>query len=128
MRLLQKTRYSYNSCGDRHCPKCQASKQAVWIEKLLQSTIPIKHYHIVFTVPHCLNKICLDNDRGYYKILFSAVWRTLHSFAYTRYGVESGAICVLHTLGAKFIAAPAYALHCPGGRIFFEGKMEKHWH
>ncbi len=45
-------RYSYNSCGDRHCPKCQAAKQAFWIDDLNRSTLPIKHYHIVFTVPH----------------------------------------------------------------------------
>jgi len=120
----KKTRYSYNSCGDRHCPKCQASKQAVWIEKLLQSTIPIKHYHIVFTVPHCLNKICLDNDRGYYKILFSAVWRTLHSFAYTRYGVESGAICVLHTWGQNLSLHPH--MHCivPAAGYSLKGKWK----
>ena len=48
-------RYSYNSCGDRHCPKCQASKQAFWIDDLMQSTLPIKHYHMVFTLPHQLN-------------------------------------------------------------------------
>jgi hypothetical protein len=48
-------RYSYNSCGDRHCPKCQAAKQAFWIEDLEQRTLPVKHYHIVFTVPHHLS-------------------------------------------------------------------------
>jgi hypothetical protein len=106
----KKKRYSYNSCGDRHCPKCQASKQAVWIEKLLQSTLPIKHFHIVFTVPHCLNKICLNDEKGYYKILFSAVWRTLRSFAYTHYGVEPGAVCVLHTWGQNLSLHPH--IHC----------------
>ena len=45
-------RYSYNSCGDRHCPKCQAAKQAFWIDDLIKSTLPVKHFHIVFTVPH----------------------------------------------------------------------------
>jgi len=52
-------RYSYNSCGDRHCPKCQAAKQAFWIDDLMLNTLPIKHYHIVFTVPHQLNAVCL---------------------------------------------------------------------
>ncbi len=104
------TRYSYNSCGDRHCPKCQAAKQAVWIERLLESTLPVKHYHIVFTVPHCLNKICLYNDRDYYRLLFSAVWRTLHSFGYTHYGVETGAVCVLHTWGQNLTLHPH--VHC----------------
>jgi len=40
-------RYSYNSCGDRHCPKCLSAKQAAWVEKLIESTLPVKHYHIV---------------------------------------------------------------------------------
>jgi len=58
-----KKRYSYNSCRDRHCPKCQAAKQAFWIDDLIQATLPIKHYHIIFTFPHCLNKICLLDER-----------------------------------------------------------------
>jgi hypothetical protein len=103
-------RYSYNSCGDRHCPKCQAAKQAVWIEQLLESTLPVKHYHIVFTIPHYLNKICLFNDREFYRLLFSAVWRTLHSFGYTHFGVESGAVCVLHTWGQNLSLHPH--VHC----------------
>jgi len=103
-------RYSYNSCRDRHCPKCQASKQAIWIEQLLESTLPVKHYHIVFTLPHCLNKICLFNDREFYCLLFSAVWRTLHSFGYTHYGVETGAVCVLHTWGQNLSFHPH--VHC----------------
>ena len=103
-------RYSYNSCGDRHCPKCQATKQAVWIEQLLEKTLPVKHYHIIFTVPHCLNKICLFNQREYYKILFDVVWRTLRSFGYTHYGVESGAVAVLHSWGQNMSLHPH--IHC----------------
>lgn len=105
-----KGRYSYNSCNDRHCPKCQSSKQAIWIEELMKATLPVKHYHIVFTVPHCLNDICLWNDALYYKLLFSAVWRTLHSFGYTHYGVESGAIAVLHSWGQNLSLHPH--IHC----------------
>lgn len=90
-------RYSYNSCGNRNCPKCLAVKQVVWVEKLMDKTLPVNHFHIVFTVPHALNSICLWNDKLYYKILFSAVWRTLHSFGYTHYGVETGAVAILHT-------------------------------
>ena len=87
-------RYSYNSCGDRHCPKCQAAKQAFWIDDLMQNTLPIKHYHLVFTVPHQLNNICLHNGRMYYDLLFAAVWNTLRSFGYSHFGVESGAVCL----------------------------------
>jgi hypothetical protein len=103
-------RYSYNSCGDRHCPKCQAAKQAIWIDDLMQNTLPINHYHIVFTVPHQLNAVCLFNQRLYYDILFAAVWNTLRSFGYARFGVESGAVAVLHTWGQNLSLHPH--LHC----------------
>ncbi|MFC1734184.1 IS91 family transposase [candidate division KSB1 bacterium] len=103
-------RYSYNSCGDRHCPKCLATKQAIWIEKLIKATFPVKHYHIIFTVPHCLNPVCLWNDKMYYKLLFSAVWRTLHSFGYSCYGVETGAVAVLHSWGQNLSLHPH--IHC----------------
>lgn len=103
-------RYSYNSCGDRNCPKCHAAKQVAWVEKLLGKTLPIRHFHIVFTVPHALNPVCLWNDRLYYKILFRAVWRTLRSFGYTQYGVETGAVAVLHTWGQNLSLHPH--IHC----------------
>ena len=102
--------YSYNSCGDRHCPKCQMSKQALWIEKLENGVLPVKHYHIIFTVPHSLNDVCLWNDRMYYGLLFKTVWDTLRSFAYTHYGVESGAVAVLHTWGQNLSLHPH--IHC----------------
>ena len=103
-------RYSYNSCGDRHCPKCQAAKQAFWIEDLMLSTLPIKHYHVVFTVPHVLNVVCLHSQRMYYDLLFAAVWHTLRSFGYSHYGVESGAVAVLHTWGQNLSLHPH--IHC----------------
>jgi len=104
------TRYSYNSCGDRHCPKCQASKQAFWIDDLVQNTLPVKHYHIIFTAPHQLNAVCLHNQRMYYDLLFAAVWNTLRSFGYSHYGVESGAVAVLHTWGQNLSLHPH--IHC----------------
>lgn len=103
-------RYSYNSCGDRHCPKCQAAKQAFWIDDLMQKTLPINHYHIVFTVPHQLNIVCLHNQRMYYDLLFAAVWNTLRSFGYSHYGVETGAVAVLHTWGQNLSLHPH--IHC----------------
>jgi len=105
-----RTMYSYNSCGDRNCPKCQAAKQAFWIENLLESTLAVKHYHIIFTVPHVLNKICLFNDRMFYTLLLRAVWKTLQSFGYSTYGVESGAVCVLHSWGQNLSLHPH--VHC----------------
>jgi len=117
-------RYSYNSCGNRHCPKCLSSKQAIWIEKLADKTLPVKHYHIIFTVPHVLNPVCLFDKGMYYNLLFSAVWRTLHSFAYTHYGVESGAVCVLHTWGQNLSLHPH--VHCivPGAGYSLKGNWK----
>lgn len=103
-------RYSYNSCGDRHCPKCQLAKQNKWIEKLQSEALPVKHYHVIFTVPHCLNNICLWNDKLYYNLLFKVVWETLRSFGYTHFGVESGAIAVLHSWGQNLSLHPH--IHC----------------
>ena len=103
-------RYSYNSCGDRHCPKCQAAKQAFWTEDLMKRTLPVKHYHIIFTVPHQLNGLFLHNQALYYGLLFAAVWNTLRSFGYTHYGVESGAVAVLHTWGQNLSLHPH--IHC----------------
>jgi hypothetical protein len=103
-------RNSYNSCGDRHCPKCQAARQAFWIDDLVRNTLPVKHFHIVFTVPHHLNQLCLHSPGMYYELLFSAVWHTLRLFGYTHYGVESGAVAVLHTWGQNLSLHPH--IHC----------------
>ena len=117
-------RYSYNSCGDRHCPKCLATKQAVWIEKLMESTLPVKHYHIIFTVPHCLNAICLWDAALYNKLLFRAVWGTLFSFGYSHFGVLTGAVAVLHTWGQNLSLHPH--IHClvPAAGIDLKGQWK----
>lgn len=117
-------RYSYNSCGDRHCPKCQAAKQAFWIDDLMQSTLPIKHYHIIFTLPHQLNQVCLHNDKVYYDLLFNAVWNTLRSFGYSYYGAETGAVAVLHTWGQNLSLHPH--IHCivPAAGYTLDGKWK----
>ena len=121
-------RYSYNSCGDRHCPKCHASKQAFWIDDLMQNCLPIKHYHIVFTLPHHLNAVCLHNQRMYYELLFASVWNTLRSFGYTHYGVESGAVAVLHTWGQNLSLHPH--IHCivPAAGYSLDGKWKNIGH
>ena len=117
-------RYSYNSCGDRHCPKGQSTKQAIWVEELMKATLPVKHFHIIFTVPHSLNNICLWNNKIYYKVLFSAVWQTLHSFGYTHYGAETGAVAVLHSWGQNLSLHPH--IHCivPAAGYSLKGKWK----
>ena len=117
-------RYSYNSCGDRHCPKCQAVKQAFWVEDLAKSTLPVKHYHIVFTVPHPLNVLCLHDGRMYYDLLFAAVWHTLRSFGYSHFGVETGTVAVLHSWGQNLSLHPH--IHClvPAAGYTLDGKWK----
>jgi len=105
-----KERISYNSCRNRHCPKCQSARQAFWVEDLLETTLPVKHYHIVFTVPHELNIICLLDSKWFYGQLFASIWETLRQFGYTHFGVEGGAVCVLHTWGQNLSLHPH--IHC----------------
>ena len=105
-----KERISYNSCRNRHCPKCQGSKQAFWVEGLLETTMQVKHYHIVFTIPHELNRFCLIDSKWFYEKLFASVWETIQQFGYNRHGVESGAVCVLHTWGQNLSFHPH--IHC----------------
>ena len=121
-------RYSYNSCGDRHCPKCQASKQAFWIDDLVRGTLPVKHYHVIFTVPHLLNQVCLHNQRMYYDLLLASVWQTLRSFGYSHYGVETGAVAVLHTWGQNLSLHPH--IHCivPAAGYTLDGRWKNIGH
>lgn len=121
-------RYSYNSCGDRHCPKCQASKQAFWVDDLVRGTLPVKHYHVIFTVPHQLNQVCLHNQRIYYDLLFASVWHTLRSFGYSHYGVETGAVTVLHTWGQNLSLHPH--IHCivPAAGYTLDGRWKNIGH
>jgi len=101
---------SYNSCRNRHCPKCQCSKQAFWVEDRINNAFPVKHYHIVFTVPEALNEICLTDSKWFYNHFFKTVWDVLCSFGYNHFAVESGAICILHTWGQNLSLHPH--IHC----------------
>jgi len=117
-------RFSYNSCRNRHCPKCQSSRQAFWVEDLLEATLAVKHYHIVFTVPHELNSICLLDSKWFYGTLFACVWDTLRQFGYTHFGVETGAVCVLHSWGQNLSLHPH--IHCivPAAGETLSGNMK----
>jgi hypothetical protein len=102
--------YSYNSCGNRHCPKCQLARQMLWAEDRMRDSLGVKHFHIVFTVPDDLNPICMADSQFFYEHLFSCVRETLCAFGYSHYGVETGAICVLHTWGQNLSLHPH--IHC----------------
>ena len=119
-----KEHISYNSCRNRHCPKCQSSEQLLWAEKRIDSVLSVKHFHIVFTIPEALNNICLMNSAWFYNAMFSAVWDTLKQFGYTHYGVESGAIAILHTWGQNLSLHPH--IHCivPAAGMAITGNLK----
>ena len=115
---------SYNSCRNRHCPKCQCSEQAFWVEDRIRNAYPVEHYHIVFTVPEVLNEICLTDSKWFYNHLFETVWDVLRSFGYSHFGVENGAICILHTWGQNLSLHPH--IHCivPALGYTLKGKLK----
>jgi hypothetical protein len=89
-----------------------------------QRIIDTKYFHVVFTVPEELNQICLLDSKYFYSLLFSSVWQTLRTFGYTQYGVESGAIAVLHTWGQNLSLHPH--IHClvPAAGVDLFGKIK----
>ncbi len=117
-------RFSYNSCGNRHCPKCQIARQMLWAEDRMLDALNVKYFHIVFTVPDELHEICLLDSKAFYSALFACMWETLRSFGYSHYGVETGAICVLHTWGQNLSLHPH--LHClvPACGINLRGQIK----
>lgn len=68
---------AYNSCRDRHCPKCQSLRQAQWLELRRERLLPVPYFHVVFTLPSVLRRLCRRNDRAMYNLLFSAASQTL---------------------------------------------------
>lgn len=120
-----KIHISYNSCGNRHCPKCQSARQAFWIEDVSSRIVDTKYFHLVFTVPEELNKICIIDSKRFYNLLFSSVWQSLHTLGYSYYGVETGAIAVLHTWGQNLSLHPH--IHClvPAAGVDIYGKIKK---
>jgi len=119
-----KERISYNSCGNRHCPKCQANKQALWVEDRMNDAMDVKYFHVVFTVPEALNHVCLLDSKRFYSAMFECVWSVLQTFGYSHYGVESGAICVLHTWGQNLSLHPH--IHCivPAAGLTLKGNLK----
>ena len=67
----------YNSCGNRNCPICQSIKKEIWIDKQLAKMLPVTHYHVIFTLPHELQKLILNNQRVCYNLLFRSAWHTI---------------------------------------------------
>ena len=117
-------RISYNSCRNRHCPKCQSLAREKWITERKKELLPVKYFHIVLTIPEELNRIALQNKKTVYDILFKAGSETLIKLGKDEkhLGGEIGVIAVLHTWGQNLTEHPH--LHCivPGGGLSEDGK------
>lgn len=120
------THKRYNSCRNRHCPRCQKTQKYKWVEKQESKILPCPYFHVVFTIPHQLNSINLAFPRQLYRILFQAAWEALDEFGWNHkyLGAQIGATMVLHTWGSNLSYHPH--VHCivPGGGITLRGKWK----
>ena len=113
-------RPAYNSCRNRHCPKCQSLAKTKWLEKQKSELLPTGYFHLVFTLPHELNSLILVNKKPLINILFQSVWQTLAQFAQHRLGGTLGITAVLHTWDQTLL--DHFHLHClvPAGVLSFD--------
>jgi hypothetical protein len=112
-------RVSYNSCRNRHCPKCQAAARAAWLDRQAADLLPVEYFHVVFTLPNALGPLALQNPRRVYGALFRAAAESLTTLAADpkRLGADLGFLAVLHTWGQTLALHPH--VHCvvPGGGL-----------
>lgn len=117
-------RISYNSCRNRHCPKCQGVQRERWIQNREAEMLPVPYFHVVFTLPDALHPLCLHEPATMYHILFDAVWETINCFGNDAkwLGAQTGMIAILHTWGQTMSLHPH--LHCivPGGGLTKQNK------
>ena len=117
---------SYNSCRNRHCPKCQTQARERWLAARERELLPTSYFHVVFTVPHELNVLALENPRLFYDLLFTASAQTLLEIAVDpkHLGAEIGVISILHTWGQNLLLHPH--IHCviPAGGL---SPDHSHW-
>jgi len=114
---------SYNSCRNRHCPKCQGSARARWLEARAGELLPVPYFHVVFTLPENLGPLALQNKAVVYGLLFRAMAETLLEVAANpkRMGARLGFLAVLHTWGQNLMHHPH--VHCvvPAGGLSLDG-------
>ena len=117
---------SYDSCRNRHCPSCQQKDKLEWLDKRMKELLPVGYYHLVFTLPHELNPLCLQNKKLMYGLLFKAASQTLLELSKDpkHLGGDIGLITILHTWGQNMMEHPH--LHCimPSGGLSSD---KQHW-
>jgi hypothetical protein len=114
-------RISYHSCRNRHCPRCQHMPRERWLEKRKDEILPVSYFHVVFTLPHELNTIILNNKKVMLNILFKAASKTLLIFGENELDGKLGFVAVLHTWDQRLKAH--FHLHClvAGGAVSKDG-------
>ncbi len=112
----------YNSCRNRHCPKCQSLNQTLWVEAQVRDLLPVPYFHNVFTLPHCLNPLFRRDPRLAYRLLFDAATATLIEVCRSHLGATPGLIAVLHTWNQLLDQHPH--IHCiaTGGGLSLDGR------
>jgi hypothetical protein len=116
-------RIAYHSCRNRHCPTCQHMPRERWLEKRKDEILPASYFHVVFTLPHELNPVILNNKKVMLNILFKAASQTLLTFGENALGGKLGFIATLHTWDQKLKAH--FHLHClvAGGAVSKDGSF-----
>lgn len=117
-------RISYNSCRNRHCPKCQSLAKERWLAARKKELLPVPYFHVVLTIPEELNPLVLVNQKALYTILFRAGSETLLELGNDpkHLGAEVGLIAILHTWGQNLIDHPHLHVVMPCGGLSHEGK------
>jgi Transposase zinc-binding domain/Putative transposase len=112
-------RIAYNSCRNRHCPKCQALARARWLDEQAGHLLPVEYYHVVFTVPRQVGDLALANPAVLYDLLFQAASATLREVAANpkRLGAQVGSLLVLHTWGQNLHHHPHIHAVVTGGGL-----------
>lgn len=117
---------SYNSCRNRHCPKCQGHEREQWIQARTEELLPVKYFHVVFTLPDKLNGLCMAYPQAMYDLLFSTSWNVIKRFSSDPklLGARTGMFSILHTWGQNLSLHPH--LHCvvPAGGLAADGKWK----
>jgi len=118
------TQIAYNSCRNRHCPKCQASAARRWLEARQTDLLPVEYYHVVFTLPASVRDIAYYNKAVVYSILFKAAAETLCTIAADprHLGARIGATLVLHSWGSAMTHHPHVHGIVPGGGLSLDGE------
>lgn len=120
----EQTEISYNSCRNRHCPKCQANAAKRWLEARQTELLPVDYYHVVFTLPEPISTIAFYNKAVIYRLLFEVAAETLRVIAADpkHLGARIGATLVLHTWGSALTHHPHVHGIVPGGGLSFDGE------